>query len=74
MAKSPIATDPEILGGTPCFSDTRVPVKSLFDHLKLGYSIDEFLEDFPTVERSQIEQLLDSVERELPSPPRKVAG
>lgn len=74
MAKSPIATDPEILGGTLCFSDTRVPVKSLFDHLKLGYSIDEFLEAFPTVERSQIEQLLDSVEQELPAPQRKVAG
>ncbi|HWB54649.1 MAG TPA: DUF433 domain-containing protein [Tepidisphaeraceae bacterium] len=69
-----IKIDPQILGGTPCFAGTRVPVKSLYDHLKLGYSIDEFLEAFPTVERVQVEQLLDELERELPSPTGKVAG
>ena len=67
MSSPVIKIDPRILGGTPCFAGTRVPVKSLYDHLKLGYSIDGFLEAFPTVERSQVEQLLDEPQRELPS-------
>jgi uncharacterized protein (DUF433 family) len=48
-----IHTDPEILGGKPVFVGTRVPVKSLFDHLEAGDSIDEFLESFPSVSRAQ---------------------
>jgi uncharacterized protein (DUF433 family) len=48
-----IHTDPEILGGRPVFVGTRVPVKSLFDHLEAGDSIDEFLESFPSVSRAQ---------------------
>jgi uncharacterized protein (DUF433 family) len=64
MSHSFIKTDPQILGGTPCFAGTRVPVKSFFDHLKLDYSIDEFLEQFPSVERIQIEQLLAELEGE----------
>ncbi len=54
-----ITVDPNILGGTPVFSGTRVPVDSLFDSLKRGRSIDYFLEQFPTVKREQIEKLLD---------------
>ena len=53
-----VQIDSGILGGTPCFAGTRVPTRSLFDHLKLGYSIDEFLEQFPTVKRQQVEGLL----------------
>jgi uncharacterized protein (DUF433 family) len=49
------------LGGTPCFAGTRVPVKSLFDHLRLGYTADPFLEQFPTVKREQALALLDQV-------------
>jgi uncharacterized protein (DUF433 family) len=60
-----IRIDKEILGGTPCFAGTRVPARSLFDHLKLGYSVDEFLEQFPTVKREQVEALLDRVGNEL---------
>ena len=45
--------DPEILGGTPVFSGTRVPVQSLIDHLKAGDSLDHFLEGFPSVSRQQ---------------------
>ena len=45
--------DPEILGGTPVFVGTRVPVKSLYDHLEAGDSLDEFLESFPSVSRPQ---------------------
>jgi len=40
--------------GTPCFAGTRVPVKSLFDHLEGGYTIDYFLSQFPTVSREQV--------------------
>ncbi len=54
-----ISINPDILGGTPVFSGTRVPVVSLFDYLKRGRSVDYFLEQFPTVQRSQIEKLLD---------------
>ena len=48
-----VHSDPEIMGGTPVFVGTRVPVQSLFDYLEAGDSIDEFLEAFPTVSRDQ---------------------
>ncbi|QDV73311.1 DUF433 domain-containing protein [Botrimarina mediterranea] len=53
-----VNVDPEILGGTPVFKGTRVPIVSLFDHLRGGYSIEYFLEDFPTVSREQVDTLL----------------
>ena len=56
-----VRSDPQILGGTPCFAGTRVPVKSLFDYLEGGYTIDYFLEQFPTVKRDQVVALLESV-------------
>jgi uncharacterized protein (DUF433 family) len=51
--KDLITTDPEILGGQPVFKDTRVPIETLFDHLEAGVSLEEFLEDFPTVAKEQ---------------------
>ncbi len=54
-----INIDPDILGGTPVFPGTRVPIKSLFDHLKSGRSVDYFIEQFPTVTRDQTLRLLD---------------
>ena len=48
-----IRSDPEILGGTPVFTGTRVPVKTLFDYLVGGHSIPEFLDDFPSVDQQQ---------------------
>ena len=48
-----VHSDPDILGGTPVFVGTRVPVKSLFDYLEAGDSLDEFLESFPSVTREQ---------------------
>jgi uncharacterized protein (DUF433 family) len=61
-----ISCDPEIMGGTPCFAGTRVPVQTLLDYIEGGDSIDEFLEDFPTVERSQVIDFLeDAKERVL---------
>lgn len=49
---------PEILGGEPVFCGTRVPIKNLFDYLETGESIDEFLDDFPSVSRDQAINLL----------------
>ncbi|HEX9628680.1 MAG TPA: DUF433 domain-containing protein [Pyrinomonadaceae bacterium] len=54
-----IQSDPEILGGTPVFNGTRVPIRSLFDHLEAGESIDGFLEGFPSVRRDQVIALLE---------------
>jgi uncharacterized protein (DUF433 family) len=59
----PITIDPEILGGTPVFSGTRVPVKTLFDYLRWNYSLAEFLEYFPTVSREAAEAVLTSAEQ-----------
>ena len=49
---------PEIMGGTPVFTGTRVPVNSLIDHLKAGDSIERFLDGFPSVNREQAEAFL----------------
>ena len=48
-----MCSDPEILGGTPVFVGTRVPVKALLDYLEGGHRLDDFLDDFPTVTREQ---------------------
>ena len=59
-AKPPLITStPEILGGTPVFSGTRVPVQTLIEYLEGGQSIDEFLEGFPTVSREQVIAFLE---------------
>ncbi len=51
--KSVIHSDPGILGGTPVFVGTRVPLKNLSDYLTAGHPLDEFLDDFPGVTREQ---------------------
>lgn len=56
---SVIQSNPQILGGTPCFAGTRVPVESLFDHLRAGYTVDYFLSQFPTVKREQVDAVLE---------------
>ncbi len=48
-----VHSDPEILGGTPVFVGTRVPVKALLDYLEGGHRLEDFLDDFPTVSREQ---------------------
>ena len=58
-----INIDTEILGGTPVFDGTRVPVKNLFDYLETGESIDEFLEDFEGVKREQVIKVLELSEK-----------
>lgn len=54
-----LSVDPEVMGGTPVFVNTRVPVQSLIDHILAGDSLDYFLEGFPTVTRQQAEAFLD---------------
>jgi uncharacterized protein (DUF433 family) len=54
--------DPEILGGELVFAGTRVPVRSLFDHLEGGDSIKHFLEGFPSVRREQVETVLEDAD------------
>ena len=56
----PINVDKEILSGTPVFQGTRVPVSALLDNFEVGVSLDEFLENFPTVKREQTVQLLEN--------------
>jgi uncharacterized protein (DUF433 family) len=58
-------SNPEILGGTPVFAGTRVPVRSLFDHLESGESVDDFLEGFPSVRRGQVIALLEASRKQF---------
>lgn len=51
--KDLISIDPEVLAGQPVFKGTRVPIETLFDHLEAGVSLEEFLDDFPTVSKEQ---------------------
>ena len=64
--KSPrIVSDPEILGGTPVFVGTRLPVRILFEHLEAGDSLEVFLEDFPSVSRELAIQVLEDAKAVL---------
>ena len=60
-----VHSDPEILGGTPVFAGTRVPVQTLLDYLKAGESIDDFLDGFPTVAREQVIAFLEEAEEQI---------
>jgi uncharacterized protein (DUF433 family) len=55
----PIHSDPEVMGGVPVFIGTRVPAQTLFDYLADGCSLDEFLDNFPTVSREQALKLIE---------------
>ena len=52
----------DILGGQPVFCGTRVPLKALIDYLKAGDCLDDFLEDFPSVSKSQVVELLENIQ------------
>ncbi len=60
-----IHSNRNILGGTPVFWGTRVPVKNLTDYLKAGDSVDDFLLDFPTVAKEQVIEFLESASKRL---------
>jgi uncharacterized protein (DUF433 family) len=65
MAEHVISCDPDVMGGTPVFSGTRVPVQTLLDYLEGGESIDEFLDGFPSVRREQVIQFLEQAKDRL---------
>jgi uncharacterized protein (DUF433 family) len=64
-AEHVIHVDPEILGGTPVFIGTRVPVQALIDYLEGGHPLSDFLEDFPTVSRKQAVAALEQAKELL---------
>jgi uncharacterized protein (DUF433 family) len=59
LDRLPITIDPQIVSGTPVFRGTRVPVEALINNLEAGLSLDEFLNNFPTVTREQALQVLE---------------
>jgi uncharacterized protein (DUF433 family) len=65
MSQSVICRDPEVMGGTPVFCGTRVPVQTLIEYLEAGDSINEFLEGFPTVTRAQVIAFLEEAKEKL---------
>ena len=66
LQNSPIiSASPEIMGGTPVFTGTRVPAQTLLDYLKAGESIDDFLDGFPTVTREQVIALLEEAGKQV---------
>jgi len=60
-----VHSDPEILGGTPVFVGTRVPLKNLFDYLERGHDLGEFLDAFPSVSRDQAVAVLENAHEAL---------
>ena len=60
-----ITIDPDILGGTPVFRGTRVPIRTLFEYLENNYSLEQFLECFPSVSRELARQVLECSEQAL---------
>ena len=69
---SVVHSDPDILGGTPVFVGTRVPVQALIDYIEGGHALDEFLDDFPTVSREQAIAVLEQAKALLIADARAV--
>ncbi len=68
IKKTAIESTPKVLGGTPVFQGTRVPVRTLIEYLEAGDRLDDFLEDFPTVDRKQALQALKVAKEALLEP------
>ena len=65
MQSKAICRNPDILGGTPVFSGTRVPVRILIEHLEAGDRLDDFLDSYPTVSRDQAIEVLETAKAAL---------
>ncbi|MDZ4659402.1 MAG: DUF433 domain-containing protein [Bythopirellula sp.] len=74
MDSTVVSVNMNIQGGTPCFTGTRVPVSSLFDHLEAGYTVDYFLSQFPSVKREQVTALLETAKLRTDQESRALAG
>ena len=71
MTEKLIDRNPDVLGGTPVFSGTRVPVRILMEHLEAGDRLDDFLDDYPTVTREQAVGVLERATAQLVAKPVK---
>ncbi|NNJ24400.1 DUF433 domain-containing protein [Alienimonas chondri] len=65
LAAEVVRVDPDVLGGTPVFPGTRVPVETLFAYLQEGHRVEDFRADFPSVTREQAEAVLDWAGRHI---------
>lgn len=65
MNKQIISASPDVMGGTPVFAGTRVPIQTFIDYIKGGESIDDFLEGFPTVDREQVIAFLEAAQEQM---------
>ena len=65
MKSSVVSISREVMGGTPVFAGTRVPIQTLVDFLAAGDSIDDFIDGFPTVSREQVVEYLKQAEAEM---------
>ena len=65
QAQELIVSSPDILGGTPVFIGTRVPIKNLTDYIEAGDTLDEFLDDFPSVSREQAVAFIEQAKEAL---------
>lgn len=65
MKEQIITASPDVMGGTPVFAKTRVPVQTLLDYLKAGESIGDFLEGFPTVTKEQVVAFLEEAQEQI---------
>jgi uncharacterized protein (DUF433 family) len=74
MTTAVITRDPDILGGTPVFTGTRVPVRILLEHFEAGDRIDEFLENYPSVSREQAVALIELAIERLTTPSDEAAA
>ena len=74
MRSKAICRNPDILGGTPVFSGTRVPVRILIEHLEAGDRIDDFLDSYPTVSREQAIAVLEIAKTALLGKPDEAAA
>ncbi len=65
MKEAVVSISKDIMGGTPVFTGTRVPIQTLIDYLTAGDNIDDFLEGFPTVKREQVVEFLQQAEAQM---------
>jgi len=65
MKYGAISIDPETMGGTPVFTGTRIPIQSLFDYLEGGDTLEEFIDDFPSVTKTQAVEVLEVAKKSV---------
>ncbi len=65
-----VSIDQAVMGGTPVFKGSRVPIQTLFDYIEGDETIEEFLDDFPTVKKEQVIQLLEELKQQVINPSR----